>query len=76
MSPQLVVKRVFDTPDRYEEVRARLAAEWKAGPAGWSPLGQAVFAELGFAESASAWRPLHESLAFLAALEERLAAAA
>jgi len=76
VSPQLVVKRVFDTPDRYEEVRARLAAEWKAGPAGWSPLGQAVFAELGLAESASAWRPLHESPAFLAALEERLAAAA
>ncbi len=29
-SPQLVVRRVFDTPDRYLELRERFAAEWRS----------------------------------------------
>ena len=28
-SPQLVVRRVFDTPDRYLDLRERFAAEWR-----------------------------------------------
>ena len=34
VSPQLVVKRIFDTPERFEDLRLALVAEWKAGPAG------------------------------------------
>ena len=29
-SPQLVVRRIFETPDRYLELRERFAAEWRA----------------------------------------------
>ena len=36
VSPQLVVKRIFDTPERFEDLRLALVAEWKAGPAEWS----------------------------------------
>src|SRR6476659_9542072 len=30
-SPQLVVRRIFDTPDRYLELHQRFAAEWRSG---------------------------------------------
>jgi single-stranded-DNA-specific exonuclease len=76
VSPQLVVKRTFATPEGYEALRARLAAEWKAGPDRWSPLARAVFEELGLPEDAGARRSLAESPTFLAALAEPVAAAA
>src|SRR6185503_14565381 len=36
VSPQFVVKRIFDTRERFEDLRLALVAEWKAGPAEWS----------------------------------------
>ncbi len=77
VSPQLVVKRVFDTPDRYVELRDRLAGEWKAGRESWSAEAAAIFAELELTEGA--WRSLLESETFrslLAGERPPLAAAA
>jgi single-stranded-DNA-specific exonuclease len=76
VAPQLVVRRVFETPARFEELRARLAAEWRAGPDAWSDDARLVFAELGLDEEPDARRSLAESPAFLALLAEPLAAAA
>ncbi len=64
VSPQLVVKRIFDTPEAYEELRAMLAEEWRAGEAAWSPAAHAVFAELGLGEGLGAKRSLFESETF------------
>jgi single-stranded-DNA-specific exonuclease len=66
--PQLVVRRIFECPDGYRELRARLAAEWKAGEDAWSPDGRAVFEELGFGDSGG-WRSLLESETFRTLLE-------
>ena len=78
IAPQLVVKRVFDTPDRYLELRERFAAEWRAGEDAWSEEGRSIFAEL--AQSGGEWRSLLESETFCALLaaggEQPLAEAA
>jgi hypothetical protein len=71
-----VVRSVFETPARFEELRARFAAEWRAGPEAWSPAAREVFVELGLDEDPAARRSLAESQAFLALLAEPLAAAA
>ncbi len=76
VAPQLVVKRVFETPDRYEELRARLASEWRAGPDAWSAEARQIFGELGLDETPAARRSLAESPTFRALLAEPLAAAA
>jgi single-stranded-DNA-specific exonuclease len=76
VTPQLVVKAIFETPSRFEELRRMLLAEWKAGQERWSPWAQQVFAELGLDEDADGWRPLVESPTFLAALREEPAAEA
>ena len=68
VSPQLVVKRILETPAEYEALRRRLAAEWKAGEEGWSPEARAVFEELGLLEEPGPWRPLVESETFRALL--------
>jgi single-stranded-DNA-specific exonuclease len=68
VSPQLVVRRIFDTPEEYEALRRRLAAEWRSGEAGWSEEGRAIFAELGLVDDADGWRPLVESPTFRALL--------
>ena len=47
VAPQLVVRRLFDTPDGYEELRARLAGVWRAGAGSWTPEAGRIFAELG-----------------------------
>ena len=70
VAPQLVVKRLWETPDGYEELRRRLAAEWQAGPDHWSPEAHVIFAELGLDEDAATRRHLVESPTFLAALRE------
>jgi single-stranded-DNA-specific exonuclease len=70
VSPQLVVKRIFDTPDRYEELRAWLAEQWRAGPEARSAEAAAIFAELELGEDADGRRHLVESPTFLAALRE------
>jgi single-stranded-DNA-specific exonuclease len=76
VAPQLLVKRIYETPARYEELRAALAAEWKAGPEAWSPQARKIFEELGLAETPAGRRSLAESPTFRAALAEPLAAAA
>ncbi len=67
-APQLVVRRIFETPESYLELRERFAAEWRSGRL--SPEGQAIVAELGLdgAEGAG-WRSLLESGTFRALLE-------
>jgi single-stranded-DNA-specific exonuclease len=75
VSPQLVVKRIFDTPDRFEELRLALVAEWKAEPHARSEFARSVFAELGL-EEGRGWRSLVESQTFLAALKEPMPLAA
>jgi single-stranded-DNA-specific exonuclease len=47
VAPQLVVRRVFDTPDGYDELRASLGALWRQGPSAWTPEARRVFGELG-----------------------------
>ncbi len=37
VAPQLVVRRVFDAPDAYDELRTWLAEQWRAGEAAWTP---------------------------------------
>jgi single-stranded-DNA-specific exonuclease len=66
-SPQLVVRRIFDTPDRYLELRERFAAEWLAEDL--SPEGDAIVAELGL-QPGGPWRSLLESQTFRLLLEE------
>jgi single-stranded-DNA-specific exonuclease len=68
VAPQLVVKRIFDTPDGYEELRARLAAEWRGGEDGWSGEARVIFEELGLTERSPARRHLLESETFRALL--------
>ena len=62
VSPQLVVRRVFDAPDAFEELRDWLAVQWKAGDAGWTAEARAIFAELELAEGVR--RSLLESATF------------
>jgi len=68
VSPQLVVRRIFDSPDRYEDLRAWLAAQWRAGEAEWTPEARAIFTELELGEGAK--RSLLESDAFRRLLAE------
>jgi single-stranded-DNA-specific exonuclease len=67
VAPQLVVRRLFDTPAAYEELRAWLASEWRAGEGAWTPEAHAIFAELGLVADGPP-RQLLESEAFRALL--------
>jgi single-stranded-DNA-specific exonuclease len=66
-SPQLVVRRIFETPDRYLELRDRFAAEWRSGRL--SPEAEQIIVELGL-EPGGSWRSLLESETFRMLLEE------
>jgi len=68
-APQLVVRRLFASPARYEELRAWLAEQWRAGPGSWTPQAQAVFSELGLTAGGGWRRQLLESETFRALLE-------
>jgi single-stranded-DNA-specific exonuclease len=68
VAPQLVVRRLFDAPEGYEELRGRLADLWRAGEDAWTPEARAIFAELELA--AGARRQLYESAAFRALLAD------
>jgi single-stranded-DNA-specific exonuclease len=69
VAPQLVVRRIFDTPDGYEEQRARLAGLWRAGEDAWTPEARQVFAELGLDGRNGRRRQLLESETFREMLE-------
>jgi single-stranded-DNA-specific exonuclease len=68
-SPQLVVRRIFDTPDRYVDLRERFAAEWRSK--NLSPEAEQIAAELGL-EPGGPWRSLLESETFRALLDDAL----
>ena len=78
VAPQLVVRRVFETADGYEELRRRLASLWQAGPDAWTPDALRVFTELGLAARAPGERvrrrQLLESETFRALLSRELEA--
>ncbi len=69
VSPQLVVRRLFDTPDGYEELRAHLGELWRSGEGSWTPEARRVFVELGLQRGSGRRRQLLESEAFRAMLE-------
>lgn len=50
VAPQLVVRRVFDTAECYEELRAWLAGLWRAGEPAWTPEARRIFTELAVAD--------------------------
>jgi single-stranded-DNA-specific exonuclease len=78
VAPQLVVRHLVETPERYESLRTWLAAELRKPTAERDPTAQAVFAELGV-ELGGPTRQLLESEAFrtlLAAEPEPVAEAA
>ena len=68
VSPQLVVRRVFDTAAAYDELRLWLADLWRAGETAWTPEARRVFDELAI-EGATGKRQLLESPTFRVLLE-------
>ena len=76
VSPQLVVKRIFDTPDRYAELRKWLAEQWVAAPDARAPEAAAIFAELELVDEQAGRRHLVVSPTFLEILREPLPLAA
>jgi single-stranded-DNA-specific exonuclease len=68
VAPQLVVRRIFDTAEGYEELRASLAELWRQGEPAWTPEARRVFAELALDEDGGGRRQLLESEAFRALL--------
>ena len=76
VAPQLVVRRLFDAPESYDELRERFGALWRAGASAWTPEARQVFAELGLDED-GVRAQLLESETFRALLvDERLPKAA
>jgi single-stranded-DNA-specific exonuclease len=70
VAPQLVIRRVLDAPEGYENLRDWLADQWRLDEEKRSAEAQAIFAELGLTADATRRRPLLESEAFRALLEE------
>jgi single-stranded-DNA-specific exonuclease len=68
VAPQLVVRRIFDTPEGYEELRASLAALWRSGEKAWTPEARRIFAELALDDENTRRRQLLESESFRALL--------
>ena len=68
VAPQLVVRRIVDSDERYHVIRERLAAEWEAGERAWSIDARAIFAELGLGDGVQ--RSLYESETFRELLDE------
>jgi single-stranded-DNA-specific exonuclease len=70
VTPQLVVREIFETPGGYEPLRAWLAEEWGRAPGARSAEAEAIFEELGLLDDDKGWRSALESPTFLAALRE------
>ena len=68
VAPQLVVRRLFDTPEGYEDLRERLAELWRQGETAWTPEARRIFAELELDEDGERRRQLLESESFRALL--------
>jgi single-stranded-DNA-specific exonuclease len=69
VAPQLVVRDLHETPERYESLRTWLADEFRKGEGARSPEAHAIFAELGL-ELGGPRRQLLESEVFRALLED------
>ena len=70
VAPQLVVRRIFDTAEGYEELRARFVELWRDGEPAWTPEARRVFRELALDEDGAGRRQLLESEAFRALLTD------
>ena len=70
VAPQLVVRHVHETNERYHALREQLAAEWEAGEAAWSTEARAVFEELSLDVASPV--SLYESAAFRALMAEEV----
>ena len=70
VSPQLVVRRLFDSPEGYEELRAALAQLWRSGESSWTPEARRIFGELGLDGDQGRRRQLLESESFRALLQQ------
>jgi single-stranded-DNA-specific exonuclease len=68
VAPQLVVRRIFDAGEHFEELRDWLAAQWRGGEASWTPEARAIFVELDLGEGR---RSLLESETFRGLLNAR-----
>jgi single-stranded DNA-specific DHH superfamily exonuclease len=68
VAPQLVVKRIFDSADRYEELRRWLGDQWKLAEEQRDVVAREVFAELELNGDAASRRQLYESELFRALL--------
>ena len=68
VSPQLVVRKVFDTAGAYDGLRAWLAELWRAGESAWTPEARRIFDELEIGDAAGK-RQLLESPTFRVLLE-------
>jgi single-stranded-DNA-specific exonuclease len=68
VAPQLVVRRLFDTPEGYEELRAWLGDLWRQGKDAWTPEASRIFAELELEADGAQRRQLLESESFRALL--------
>jgi single-stranded-DNA-specific exonuclease len=68
VAPQLVVRRLFDTPEGYEELRAWLVDLWRQGREAWTPEASRIFAELELDAEGAGRRQLLESESFRALL--------
>ena len=66
VAPQLVIRRLFDAPDGYEDLRDHLIELWRQGESAWTGEARVVFAELELA--AGTKRQLYESETFRALL--------
>jgi single-stranded-DNA-specific exonuclease len=73
VAPQLVVRRIFDASERYEELREWLAAQWRAGESAWTDEARTIFAELELVDGAR--RSLLESDTFRRLLDHERPAA-
>ena len=74
VAPQLVVRRIFDAADCFDELRDWLAGQWRAGEGEWTPEARAIFHELELATGTR--RSLLESPTFRALLQQSPAFAA
>jgi hypothetical protein len=74
VAPQLVVRRVFDAIDGFDELRDWLAVQWRAGEGAWTPEARSIFEELELRDGAK--RNLLESPTFRALLAQKPALAA
>lgn len=70
VAPQLVVRDVWETDPRYEQLRAQLAGQWRAGEEAWTEQAREVFDELGLEPGGTASRNLLESERFRELLAE------